>query len=95
MNPIGKNSPCNNWSVDIYNYFSSIKLGYTNTYVSYISATTSNGLAYDRGTLGPNDLTITVLFTPESPLIGLNGFLDASGNIVGLGFFKYSCYVEA
>lgn len=35
------------------------------------------------------------LFTRESPLIGLQGYEDAAGDLQAIGFYKYSCFEEA
>lgn len=86
LNPIGSNSPCDTWTLSSRRYFTSIFLGYK-TDISYLRATTNDGIDFERGSYISSDQNVTISFNTDTPLVGLNGY--SSNKILNsLGFIK-------
>ena len=86
LNPIGASSPCDTWSLSSRRYFTSIFLGY-NTEISYLRATTNDGIDFERGYSIPSDQNVTISFATDKQLVGLNGY-SSNKLLSSLGFIK-------
>lgn len=96
LNLIGGFEACTeSWVFDdLSDYITSMTIGNTTTYISYLRAETNNGHLFEVGDPSAGTQQ-TQEFTRDSPLIGIKGYKDFSGLLQALGFYRYSCIQAA